>query len=71
MENYPIKERTKEESQFLERVKLLRKIEIASKKTSNDLSSEIMKTDNVKEMVTNFFNYFFFNLATFNLFYSS
>jgi hypothetical protein len=55
VENYPIKERTKEESQFLERVKLLRKIEIASKKTSNDLSSEIMKTDNVKEMVTSFF----------------
>jgi hypothetical protein len=51
VENYPIKERSKEETQFLEKVKLLRKIEIATKKTSADLSLEIMKNDNVKEMV--------------------
>ena len=51
MENYSIKERTKEETQLLERVKLFRKIELASQKTAGDLTVELLKADNIKDLV--------------------
>jgi hypothetical protein len=51
VENYAIREREKEELKYLERVKAMRKIELAAQKTRSELTSEIMKRENIGELV--------------------
>ena len=57
VENYPIKERSAEEIKKLARIKALRRMEIFSRKIGGDLSGEILKKDNIRELVS-FYNYF-------------
>ena len=54
MENYAIKERSQEELKYLERIKALRKIELFSQKTSRELTTELMRKENVHELVSAF-----------------
>ncbi len=54
VENYPLKDRSREEENLLERVQMMRKIEINAQKTSNELSYELMKKDNINEFVSIF-----------------
>ncbi len=50
VENYPLKERPREKLEYLERVKLLRKIELNAQKTRHELTHELMKKDNISEI---------------------
>ena len=52
VENYAIKERTAQEIKTLGRIKALRKIELFFQKTSRELSGELMKKENVHELVS-------------------
>jgi len=54
VENYPLRERSREEESLLERVQMIRKIEVNAQKTSNELSYDLMKKDNVNEFVSIF-----------------
>lgn len=51
VENYPLKERTRDEVNLLERVQMLRKIEISAQKTGSELCYDMMKKDNINEFV--------------------
>lgn len=51
VENYALKERSREETGNLERCKMLRRIELASQKARAELTSEIMKRDNINDLV--------------------
>lgn len=52
VENYALKERTQDELRLLERVKMNRRIEIHAQKTRAELTAEIMKRDNIHELVS-------------------
>ncbi len=52
MENYALKDRKKEELDLLERVKMLRRIELSAQKTRNQLIAEQMRKDNVGQLVS-------------------
>jgi hypothetical protein len=51
VENYPLAERTKEELAKVEHVEMLRRIELAAQKTRNELTHDMMKKDNITEIV--------------------
>lgn len=50
VENYSIKERDRDELEYLERVKLIRRIEMLAQKTRSELTQEIMKKENIGEL---------------------
>jgi hypothetical protein len=52
VENYALKDRKKEELDLLERVKMLRRIELSAQKTRNQLIAEQMRKDNVGQLVS-------------------
>lgn len=52
VENYPLKERSREEIALVERVQMLRKIEIGAQKMKNELCYDMMKKDNITELVS-------------------
>ena len=52
MENYALKERSREELNFLERIQTIRRIEMSAQKTRNELCYDLMKKDNIQEFVT-------------------
>ena len=56
VENYPLKERSREEIAMVERVQMLRKIEINAQKVKNELCHDLMKKDNINELVRFKFN---------------
>ena len=51
VENYGLKERTREETLMLERVQMIRKIEIDAQKVRNELCYDLMKKDNITDLV--------------------
>jgi hypothetical protein len=51
VENYPLMERTKEELARVEHVEMLRRVELAAQRTRNELTHELMKKDNITEIV--------------------
>ena len=51
MENYPLKEMSKEEQQMLDRIKLIRGIELKIEKTRSEIAADIMRRDNIKDLV--------------------
>lgn len=51
MENYPLKEKSKEEQNLLDRIKLIRNIELKIQKTRNELTADLMRRENVNELV--------------------
>lgn len=51
VENYALKERTRNELNFLERVKTLRRIEINAQKVRNEVTADLMKNSNVIDLV--------------------
>ncbi|CAF0746511.1 unnamed protein product [Brachionus calyciflorus] len=50
VENYSLKERTQEELKSLERVKMIRRIELMAQKTRSELTVDLMKRDNITEL---------------------
>lgn len=52
VENYALKDRKKDELDLLERVKMLRRIELSAQKTRNQLIAEQMRRDNVGQLVS-------------------
>lgn len=52
MENYALKERTRNELNLLDRIKVIRRIEINAQKTRNEVAGELMKKDNVIDLVS-------------------
>jgi hypothetical protein len=56
VENYPLKERSREEIAMVERVQMLRKIEINAQMVKNELCHDLMKKDNINELVRFKFN---------------
>ena len=54
VENYALKERSREELNFLERIQTMRRIEMSAQKTRNELCYDLMKKDNIQEFVTQF-----------------
>lgn len=52
VENYALKERTRNEISFLERVKTIRRIEINAQKIRNEVTGDLMKKDNVVDLVS-------------------
>lgn len=55
VENYALKERSREEMLRLERVQMIRKIEIDAQKVRNELCYDLMKKDNITELVRDFY----------------
>ncbi len=53
VENYALKDRKKDELDLLERVKMVRRIELSAQKTRNQLIGEQMRRDNVGQLVSN------------------
>lgn len=51
MENYPLKEKSKEEQQLLDRIKIIRTIEMKIQKTRSELTHDIMRRENINELV--------------------
>ena len=51
VENYAIKERERDELEFLDKCKMIRRIEMFAQKTRSELTLEIMKKENIGELV--------------------
>jgi hypothetical protein len=68
VENYALKERTRNEISFLERVKTIRRIEISAQKVRNEVAGDLMKNSNVTDLVNNSFLLLIF-LNIHNLFF--
>lgn len=51
MENYPLKEKSKEEQQLLDRIKIIRTIEMKIQKNRSELTHDIMRRENINELV--------------------
>ena len=52
VENYALKERTRNEINFLERVKTIRRIEISAQRARNEIAGDLMKNSNVTDLVS-------------------
>jgi WD40 repeat protein len=50
VENYALKEQNRQEIEHLERIKLIRRIELATQKVRNELTHDILKRDNINEL---------------------
>ncbi len=53
VENYALRERSRDELEYLERVKKLRRIEISAKKAYAELMNDVIRRENVGELVEN------------------
>ena len=53
VENYALRERSRDELEYLERVKKLRRIEMSAKKAYAELMNDVIRRENVGELVEN------------------
>jgi hypothetical protein len=58
VENYPLREKSKEQTARLEHIEMLRRIELSAQKTRNELTGEAMRRENINEIVIIFFSKF-------------